>query len=361
LEYAQPIPPAASPRRAVVLRALSLALGIVLGIASATAAWIAGGVLVARGRLRVVDTFVHHGLRPGFSGTETWGAAAVPYFVNDLGFRDRAVRRVPPITRAGRRLLLLGDSFTEGLGLGYEESLAGELEAELRRRSADVEVLNGGVASYSPFLSERVLRRFLEAGYEADELVLLLDVSDVQDEAVGDYERLGETGRFPPLWRRRLDDWARGPQAFWETTRFASHEEKVDYYAVRDRWTEDDALWERFGRLGVERCRRSVRRLRDLAAGRGIRLRIAIYPWLTQIDSPRMPSRAQRAFAELAASLGLPLTDAFPEFRAHPDPRSLFGSGDVHWNAAGAALMAQRLARDLADGASSGSRPSPRR
>ena len=57
-------------------------------------------------------------------------------------------------------MLLLGDSFTEGLGLPFEESFAGRLAARLAER--DVEVLNAGVVSYSPSIHHRKTQHLIE-------------------------------------------------------------------------------------------------------------------------------------------------------------------------------------------------------
>lgn len=328
-------------------RAFATTLGVVLGALLACLVLVGFSAWRASGSARTADPFLHHALRAGFSGFETWGEARVPYSVNNLGFRDRRPREVQRKFEAGTRTLLLGDSFVEGLGLSYDDSLASALETRLARKGRPAEVLNGAVASYSPFLEARALRRFFEKGFETDSIVLFLDISDVQDEGLGTYEGLGEDGAFPPWWRRKVSALTHEPQGFWETLLFRTKVERDNYYEARDRWTEDDALWDRYGRQGLARCREGVLRIRELAHHHGAHLRLCIYPWPTQIRSARNPSRAETEFLRLGSDAGIPVTNTFPLFRADQDWNSNFLPGDVHWSKAGAILVADALIKDL--------------
>ena len=90
--------------------------------------------------------YYHHDLRPSVSATTQWGERRYAILTNSLAFRDGATRRVPARGER-RRVLLLGDSFTEGLGVTWEESFAGRLA---RAAGGDLEILNAGVIGYSP-------------------------------------------------------------------------------------------------------------------------------------------------------------------------------------------------------------------
>ena len=68
------------------------------------------------------------------------------------------------------RVLLVGDSFVEGLMVDYEETFAGLLEQDLRAAGLDVEILNSGVSGWNPFQ----YARFAEALPEALRLDLAL-------------------------------------------------------------------------------------------------------------------------------------------------------------------------------------------
>src|SRR5262249_42014195 len=101
---------------------------------------------------------------------------------NSLGFKDAAVRNVP-LTTATRRVVVIGDSFTEGLGVPFEETFAGLLAEAGQRRAEKTEFLNAAVASYSPTIYYRKVKLLLDSGLKFDEVLVLPDLSDVQDEA----------------------------------------------------------------------------------------------------------------------------------------------------------------------------------
>jgi hypothetical protein len=83
------------------------------------------------------------------------------------------------------RVLLMGDSFAEGLGVDFEDSFAGMLYSAGMSRPDKIEFLDAGVISYSPVLYYRKTKSLLERGFHFDEVVVFSDISDVRDEATG--------------------------------------------------------------------------------------------------------------------------------------------------------------------------------
>src|SRR5947208_1411445 len=67
--------------------------------------------------------------------------------VNNLGFRGADMSRSRP---AGRRIAVIGDSYTYGWGLNFEESWPRLLELNLRARGMQVEVANLGYPGAGP-------------------------------------------------------------------------------------------------------------------------------------------------------------------------------------------------------------------
>src|SRR5947209_7186830 len=74
---------------------------------------------VKRGRerkYRIESAIYHHDLRPRAGPIRAyWGPHAYSVLTNSLGFRDEDTRDVP-LRSPRTRLLLIGDSFTEGVG-----------------------------------------------------------------------------------------------------------------------------------------------------------------------------------------------------------------------------------------------------
>lgn len=73
--------------------------------------------------------------------------------INELGLRG------PQLRQKGRKILLLGDSFTFGAGVADEETFASRLDVML---GEEVSVVNGGQPGYGLFQMEATLRRLVD-------------------------------------------------------------------------------------------------------------------------------------------------------------------------------------------------------
>ena len=92
--------------------------------------------------------YYHHGLVSNVSNVYSkWANQVYKISTNSLGFRDSISRNIS--NRSDNyRILLIGDSFTEALGVDWNDSFAGILFNRLENRG--IEILNAGVIGYSP-------------------------------------------------------------------------------------------------------------------------------------------------------------------------------------------------------------------
>ncbi len=95
---------------------------------------------------RIKSFYYHHDLRPMASFYDHWGYERYKIYTNELGFKDKSNRK---IKFKKRNILFIGDSFTEGVGLKYEDTYVGIIENKLKKKYKDIEILNAGVQSYS--------------------------------------------------------------------------------------------------------------------------------------------------------------------------------------------------------------------
>lgn len=308
----------------------------------------------------------HHTFAPMVSVVaEHWGPRACPYFTNSLGFRDARVREVPLVSPY-RRILFMGDSFTEGVGVPFESTFVGLTAAALEPHG--VEVLNGAVSLYSPTIYERKTRWLLQdLGLRFDELVVFVDISDVLDETA---YRLDADDHvvLEGLVRRHADRaaraWARSRGEPEALGRFLDQHTLLlgfAYDALRARfapplhyiagWTFDPALLAEYGQSGLTRARERMDALAALLQARGIKLRIAVYPWPDQILMGDRASLQARFWKSWADGHQAPFLDLFPVFIGDEPPRQTvrryYIPGDVHWNEAGHRRVAEQLVTAL--------------
>jgi len=260
-------------------------------------------------------------------------------------------------------VLLMGDSFTEGLGVTFEESFAGLLARALAR---DAEVLNAGVIGYSPKIYLAKTGYLLDrVGLQVDELLVFIDMSDVPNEILYDVwePRDAEPPAPPPrAWwsalRRgslvlRSVEHLRGPPAPDVAWNFHGmpFAEDLDAPALRDPDFDDGEHWTldyKYAQPGLRLATRHLGELADVCAGRGLPLTLVVYPWPANVLLGELAHPQVTHWRAFAAERGLRFVDLFPDFiRADRDPRETvarhFIAGDVHWNAAGHALVAGRI------------------
>ena len=77
---------------------------------------------------------------------EKWGGKIEKkLYTNSIGFRDKEIRQIEKVNTNKNSILLVGDSFIEGVGLNYENTIAGLFDKYLNDK---YEVVNSGVWSY---------------------------------------------------------------------------------------------------------------------------------------------------------------------------------------------------------------------
>ena len=109
----------------------------------------------------------YYGLEPNLRYLCDTGESRWLICTDDLGHRTSA-QKSPPENPDAARFLLIGDSFTFGQGVNYEDSFAGILDRSQRR----YQVINAGVGAYGPVEYRQALEQELKSG-AAPQLVVV--------------------------------------------------------------------------------------------------------------------------------------------------------------------------------------------
>jgi len=127
------------------------------------------------------DSILHHKFQPGASGHYESTEFNTSYTISSLGFRDRefAIPKPPGVFR----ILMLGDSFTEGDGVELADTFSKQLERKLQSvyGAGRIEVVDAGVGSYSPLL-EYLSLTHTGLKLQPDLVILNYDLSDAFDD-----------------------------------------------------------------------------------------------------------------------------------------------------------------------------------
>ena len=327
---------------------------------------------------RVANPVYDHGLAANFDGHDVWGEVSYRLVTNSLGFKDDSVREVP-LKSELRRILLIGDSFTEGIGMNFEQSFAGRLARAGLQRSDKIEFLNAGAVSYSPSIYYKKVKYLIESGLQFDEVVLFSDTSDVTDEAtsyfcIDDNPTYrahcspSEGSQQPPgiTDTKKVDFFT---DRFMTTNRLrvfikqsiqsylGNRRRSINTDHARIGWTISgfDASKENQP-LGVDggiaRSLENMGRLSDLLAARHIPLTIVVYPWAQQIAQGDRDSRQASLWRNFCPGRCKAFLDLYPAFFAAADTdknwyEHLYLLGDDHFSVEGNRMMFRELAKHL--------------
>jgi hypothetical protein len=328
------------------------------------------------------DPFVDHRLIPNAKGRHKTLEYDVEYQINSLGLRDREYSLPkPPGTF---RILMVGDSFTEGVGVSAKETFSKQLEERLRDRPGPMkfEVINAGVASYSPLLEYLYLK---EQGLrlQPDLVVLNFDLSDLHDDITYTARaRVDERGipigvgpspdehEILPKPLIPAKDWLKAHVRLYSFVRVrleplrdrladpADHSGDIhrDKYALlRETYVDGERSW--------ALTHRYLLLIRDLLQERGIDFWVTVYPYGHQVHPKEWSSGRrfwqfrpdtvystwpQEALERWTRVHGIKAINMCPEFReVSRTTFPLYWAYDGHWMPRGHALVADVLLRNL--------------
>ncbi|MDT7041797.1 hypothetical protein [Candidatus Nitronereus thalassa] len=323
-------------------------------------------------KIRIQHPVYHHGLKPNsFSNQERWGPQTYSVFVNSLGFRDKEIRNIPPATNKFR-IVFMGDSFTEGPGMDFEDTFVGILSDQYADKN--IEVLNAGIGSYAPTVYYiKTLYLINELKLKFDHVVVCLDISDIQDEAINygiangvvtaridsfpyttkmfihDYTTIGRL-----IQHYSLKAYSHLTHPYSETLR-TQREKDLSIGKIRSSWTIHKEIYEEYGKKGLEQAKIRLQSLYELLHPLGISLTLVVYPYPDQIINHDLDSIQVRFWKEWSQEHDVNFINIFPAFikpnetelAAEETIRKHYFQGDDHWNKEGHSLVAQNIAEGL--------------
>ena len=292
--------------------------------------------------------YYHHDLVPNVSNIYVkWARQIYKISTNSLGFRDSISRNISNRSDS-YRILLIGDSFTEALGVDWNDSFAGILFN--RSEKSGIEILNAGVIGYSPrlyYLKTEYLLNIQKL--EFDELLVFIDMSDIDNEHLyQDYKPksksfvdrlIQQASRYSFVLRK-----IRQPPALSLNKQgipFAD-DLKKNYESPIGEWRISDPKIEKGFRLATNNMSQLVKLCRQYM----IKLRIIVYPWQNNIGHTN--HLQERAWKDFSVTHKVDFTSLFPDFaeECNYDGETcsdFFIPSDSHWSVAGHNFVANKI------------------
>ncbi len=344
-------------------------------------------------QFRVSHPIYHHSLKENFQGAGFWGNTSYEICTDKFAFKFDC--KDDPDRSPDFDVAFIGDSFTEAIGMEYQESFVGIFQ----QKFPELSVANLAVSSYSPTIYLEKVKAYLESGVTFKHVYVFIDISDLKDEAIFyskdangivrhagdrivDSKNNGKQHNSSVKWSQKLklfigQNFRLFSFAYVQAKNFLfSSPEDISMAKVLEKerreavffnpeaqWTHkysNDGLVGKeerthFGSGGVEEAIKKTTQIMDelyvYLSQRNILLSVGVYPWPAQLKFDDLGSSRQvEIWKDFCSSRCVSFVNIFPIFqnlkKAHSVERLVekyFISYDVHFNALGNELIADKL------------------
>jgi len=290
-----------------------------------------------------------------------WGPNIYTINTNSLGFKDKKPRDIS-LKKSNERILIIGDSLTEGIGYEYRDTFAGIIDKKLKEKNIDV--LNAGVSSYSPIIYLRKVQHLLDKGLEFNHLIVFLDISDIEDESTQYMFDANNNVIYQPN-AKYLNPGNKIKQFFDEKTILISTIRKLIQKEKKEKtikleqalnlnrglWSIKENVYNDYAEKGLKQANKHMTMLATLLKNKNIKLTLAVYPWPDQIFYKDLNSIQVSYWKKWAQKNNTAFINLFPIFINSTDPKEIIKKyyilGDVHWNKEGHKLVAKSVLPQL--------------
>jgi len=329
---------------------------------------------------RIKSNIYSHDFKANVDVYEKWHLFNKRIITNSLGFRDFENKKVSKIP-GKKRLYVIGDSFIEGAGYDYDDTVVGIIN---RNIGQEYEILNAGVSSYASGVYYLKTNKIINEGYKIDKALIFLDLSDIYDELSYHYSednmriinhdlnkkqypvykkmfyKIGDiltknTILFKTLlilsdqteiFKNYIKLKYRASKEFNKNFFAISREEALFYRMLsidRGAWTQNEDSFN-YVSDGVKKTKFNLKRLFKLLDSNNIESTLIIYPWPNQIYYG--DKYHQSIWEEFSNKNNINFISLYPEFLKSNAKETIlenFILGDIHWNKKGNQIIANQI------------------
>ena len=312
-------------------------------------------------------------------------------FTNDLGFRDDSTQ---PLDRDKEYSILIGDSFIEGVGLDYRDTIVGILNKNLANNK--FKFLNAGVASYSSYIYLRKIEDIIKnnSDLKVKKVIVFLDKSDVSDDErylnkpaffkntkgkfinqrkedfLGDLKELNFwrfytkqtiSGKIIKLGTDQIEDFLSNikkrsfiskklNKSFFEVTELEIKAIKSINNKPHIKNWYLGSTWEERTKKNIKFSVENLNNLKDFLEKKNIDLLVVLYPWSFEIDNEEI----RKKYLEFIIPLfnenkinSLSVYDGFLKGNIYESIGKNYLYNDIHFNKNGNQVIVNELLRKI--------------
>ena len=244
-------------------------------------------------------------------------------------------------------IAFIGDSFTEGVGLNYQETFVGRITDNFN----DLKIANLGVVSYSPSIYYTKLKYLLNEGYKFKRVIIYFDISDVYDDNrkyifVDNKIRRKKSHLLSKIQRSLKSSFPFLAYSskyiknnFFEKSDLVNKCKYLDYCHEKSSWTFSNKY---FGSSEINKSLKFMDMTYELLNKNNIKMSVGIYPWPAQIIFDTRNSKIVSLIENFCINKCEFFFNNFPEFFDEINTSNkeyiifkYYIEGDVHFNSLG--------------------------
>ena len=334
---------------------------------------------------RIESKLYHHDLKKNVDVEENWGHLKYKLITNSLAFRDFKIRKIKLENTEKKRIYIIGDSFIEGVGYDYRDTVAGLISNKF---SNEYEILNASVVSYSPSIYYTKTDYYIRQGLKFDYCFIFLDISDIPDENFIEEDSAGNiydirqkrketsfkgkvysffrvyrdyfiSGRFIYIVRELTGNYKSNLKKKYLASKkfnksfFDISKEDINLYKSthidRSMWTFNKKYSKKWKTIGLKKSEKYLKKLFILLNENNIKSYLVIYPNPAQILLNK-ENVHEKHWLDWSKKNNVNIVNLYKYFNFSEKKETIekyFIAGDVHWNKKGNLLVLDSLEKEV--------------
>ena len=318
--------------------------------------------------IRIDHPIYHHTLRENVKYTNN--VSFVDTYVlctNNHGFKSKCDQ----VNNKDYEFAFIGDSFTEGTPIEYEDSFVGIFAEKTGYKTANL-----GIVSYSPKIYLSKINYLLKQGFKFDHVVVFIDISDFYDDinfySIDESLKVTEKNYKKKNLKRRKFLRNNFPLTNFymfvlKKYKFTKEEKQLvnnenpiftDKVNLKAKWTysKTDKIegYDLGIREGNQIMVKHMEKLYEILSKNNIKLSLAVYPWPHQLENDVVNSIHVKIWQEFCQNKCEKFINYFPIFFAKMNNSSYletykkyYFKNDPHFNKMGHKVLAAELIRSF--------------
>jgi len=311
------------------------------------------------------DKIFDHKVAKNYNGLVGWGDKRYKFCTDNNGFRISCDKKEKNLKNFD--IGFIGDSFTEGTGVSFENSFVGLIENNLSNKK----IANLGLSSYSPSIYLTKIKKLLNNGYKFKEIIVFVDISDLVDDTlcykVIENTKVVRKNTFPDCFqnfnikKNKFNDFFENNFKFsnilfnfiFKKNDLNNKKIKNQLKHSRSEWTYNynkknfnNFKFDEVSSLSINH----MEKLYSLLSKNSINLSVAVYPWPGTLKFDKENNLQVKIWKKFCINKCSKFYNFMPQFFSeinnndfYNSYKKLFIEGDIHFNEYGNRIIAENF------------------